>query len=62
MQPQFNNEGVVPVGVPGALALLPLALEALELEIPLYSGHPTRNRPEFAGPKVSRSHVNLLLS
>jgi hypothetical protein len=26
MQPQFNDEGAVPVGVPGALVLLPLAL------------------------------------
>jgi hypothetical protein len=25
MQPQFNNDGAVPVGVPGALVLLPLA-------------------------------------
>ncbi len=39
MQPQFNNEGAVPVGVPGALVLLPLALEDLQLELPLYTGH-----------------------
>jgi hypothetical protein len=69
MQPQFNDEGAVPVGVPGALVLLPLALLALQLELSLYAGHATRihnkqtrKRPEFADPKVSRPHVSLLLS
>ena len=62
MQPQFNDEGAVPVGVPGALVLLPLALETLQLELPLYAGHATRNRPELVDPKVSRPHVSLLLS
>ena len=62
MQPQFNDEGTVPVGVPGALVLLPLALAALQLELLLYAGHGTRNRPKFADPKVSRTHVSLLLS
>jgi hypothetical protein len=62
MQPQFNNEGAVPVGVPGVLVLLPLALETLQLDLPLYGGPATRNRPEFADPKVSRPHVRLLLS
>jgi hypothetical protein len=32
MQPQFNDEGAVPVGVPGALVLLPLALPTLQLD------------------------------
>jgi hypothetical protein len=62
MQPQFNDEGAVPVGVPGTFVLLPRALEAMELELPLYAGHATRNRPELADPKVSRPHVSLLLS
>ncbi len=62
MQPQFNDKGAVPVGVPGALVLLPLALAALQLELLLYTGHFTRNRPELADPKVSRSHVSVLLS
>ena len=62
MQPQFNDEGAVPVGVPGAPVLLPLALAALLLELLLYAGHTTRNRPELADPKVSRPHVSLLLS
>ena len=62
MQPQFNDEGAVPVGVPGALVLLPLALPVLQLEIFLYAGHATRKRPELADPKVSRPHVNLLLT
>ena len=62
MQPQFNDEGAVPVGVPGALVLLSLALETLQLELPLYTGHTTRKRPEFADLKVSRPHVSLLLS
>ncbi len=62
MQPQFNNEDTVPVGVPGALVLLPLVLEDLQLELPLYTGHATRNRPELPDPKVSRPHVSLLLS
>jgi hypothetical protein len=62
MQPQFNDEGAVPVGVPGALVLLPLALETLKLELLLYAGHAVKNRPEFADPKVSRPHVSLLLS
>ena len=62
MQPQFNDEGAVPVGVPGALVLLPLALPALQLELSLYAGHATRNRSELADPKVSRPHVSLLLS
>ncbi len=51
MQPQFNDEGAVQVGVPGALVLLPLALETLQLELPLYAGHATRNRPECADSK-----------
>jgi hypothetical protein len=62
MQPQFNDEGTVPVGVPGALVLLPLALAALQLELSLYGGHATMKRPELADPKVSRPHVSLLLS
>ena len=60
MQPQVNDEGTVPVGVPGPLVLLPLA--ALELELLLYAAHATSNRPKFADPKVSRPHVSLLLS
>ena len=52
MQPQFNDEVAVPVGVPGALVVLPLALPALQLELSLYAGHATRNRPELADPKV----------
>ncbi len=36
MQPQFNDEGAVPMGVPGALVLLPLALAALQVELSLY--------------------------
>ena len=60
MQPQFNDEGTVPVGVPGALVLLPLA--ALQLELLLYAAHATRNRPKFADPKVSSPHVSFLLS
>jgi hypothetical protein len=62
MQPQFNDEGAIPVGVPGALVLLSLAFAVLQLEFLLYSGHATRNRPELADPKVSRPHVSLLLS
>ncbi len=62
MQPQFNDEGAVPVGVPGALVLLPLALPALQLEFLLYTGHATRKRPDLADPKVSRPHVSLLLT
>jgi hypothetical protein len=62
MQPQFNDEGTVPVGVPGALVLLPLALPVLQLELSLYSGHATRKRPELADPEVSRPHVSLLLT
>ena len=62
MQPQFNDEGTVPVGVPGALVLLPLALPALQLELSLYGGHATRNRPQLADPKVSSPHVSSLLS
>jgi hypothetical protein len=42
MQPQFNDEGVVPVGVLGTLVLLPLALPVLQLELSLYAGHATR--------------------
>ena len=61
MQPQFNDEGAVPVGVPGALVLL-LALPVLQLELSLYAGHATRKLPELADPKVSRPHVSLLLS
>ena len=60
MQPQFNDEGFVPVVVPGALVLLPLP--GLQLELLLYSAHPTWNRPKLADPKVSRTQVNLLLS
>ena len=60
MQPQFNDEGDVPVGVPGALVLLPLA--TLQLELSLYAAHATRNRPQLADPKVSSPHVSLLLS
>ncbi len=48
IQPQFNDEGAVPVGVPGALVLLPLALPVLQLELSLYTGHATSKRPEFA--------------
>ncbi len=62
MEPQFNDEGVVPVGVPGVLVLLPLALATLQLELPLYAGHAIRNRPELVDPKVYRPHVILLLS
>ena len=62
MQPQFNDAGAVPVGVPGVLVLLPLALAALQLELPLYAGHAIRNRPELADPKVSSPHVSLLLT
>ncbi len=51
MQPQFNDEGTVPVGVPGALVLLPLSLPVLQLELSLYTGHATRKRPELADPK-----------
>ncbi len=47
MQPQFNDEGPVPVGVPGVLVLLPLALPALQFELSLYAGHATRKRPEI---------------
>ena len=42
MQPQFNDEGFVPVVVPGALVLLPLP--GLQLELLLYTAHATRNR------------------
>jgi hypothetical protein len=42
--------------------LLPLVLDDLQLDLSLYSGHPTRNSPELADPKVSRPHVTLLLS
>jgi hypothetical protein len=71
MKPQFNDEGAVPVGVPGALVVLPLELPVLQLKISLYTSHATRNRPELADPKVSassgglhtvRPHVTLLLS
>jgi hypothetical protein len=62
MQPQFNDEGAVPVGVPGALVLLPLALAVLQIELLLYAAHVARNRPKFANPEVSRPHVILLLS
>ena len=62
MQPQFNDEGAVPVGVPGALVLLPLALPALQLELSLYAAHGTRKRPQLADPKVSRTPVSPLLS
>jgi hypothetical protein len=62
MQPQFNDEGAVPVGVPSALVLLPLALPVLQLELSFYAGHATRKRPEFADPKVSRLHVRFLLT
>ncbi len=62
MQPQFNDEGSVPVGVPGALVLLPLALPVLQLELSLYAAHGTRKRPQLPGPKVSRTPVSLLLS
>jgi hypothetical protein len=60
MQPQFNDEGAVPVGVPGALVLLPLA--ALQLELLLYAAHATRNLPKLADPNVSKPYVSLLLS
>ena len=60
MQSQFNDEGAVPVVVPGAPVLLPLA--ALQLELLLYAAHTTRNRPKLEDPKVSRPHVSLLLS
>jgi hypothetical protein len=59
MQPQFNDEGTVPVVVPGAPVLLPLP--GPELELLLYTGHGTRERPKLADPKVSRTPVNLLL-
>ncbi len=62
MQPQFNDEGTVPVGVPGVLVLLPLTLPALQLELSLYAGHATRKRPELVDPKVSSPHVSLLLT
>ena len=62
MQQQFNDEGTVPVGVPGDLVLLPLALVALQLQLSLYAAHATRNRPKFADPKVSRPHVRFLTS
>ncbi len=39
MQTQFNDEGDVPVGVPGVLVLLLLALAVLQLELLLYAGH-----------------------
>jgi len=58
MEPQVNDEGAVPVGVPGPLVLLPLAV----LQLLLYAAHATRNRPKFADPKMSRSHFSLLLS
>jgi hypothetical protein len=61
MQPQFNDEGAVPVGVPGALVLLPLALPVLQLELSLYTVDATWNRPKFADPEVSRL-VSLLLT
>ncbi len=60
MQPQFNDEGAVPVGVPGAL--VPLPLVALKLELLLYAAHATRKRPQLADPKVSSPHVSLLLT
>ncbi len=62
MQPQFNDEDTVPVGVPVALVLLSLELAALQLELSLYAAHATRKRPELADPEVSRPHVSLLLS
>jgi hypothetical protein len=62
MQPQFNDEGAVPVGVPGVLVLLPLALPALQLELSLYTGHGNRKRPQLVDPKVSGTPVILLLS
>ena len=60
MQPQFNDEGFVPVVIPGDLVLL--LLPGLQLEILLYAAHATRNRPKLADPKVSRTQVSLLLS
>ena len=60
MEPQFNDEGDVPVVVPGVPVLLSLA--GLELELLLYVDHATRNRPKLADPKVSRTFVSLLLS
>ena len=58
MQPQFNDEGFVPVAVPGDLVLL--SLPVLKLELLLYAAHATRNRPKLA--EVSRTQVSLLLS
>ena len=60
MQPQFNDEGFVPVVVPGALVLLPLP--GLQLELVLYTAYATRNRPKLADPQVSRTQVSPLLS
>jgi hypothetical protein len=62
MKIEQANEGIVPVGVPDAPVLLPFALATLQLELLLYAGHVTKNRPELADPKVSRPHVSLLLS
>ncbi len=36
---EFNDEGAVPVGVPDALVLLPLALAALQIELMVYAAH-----------------------
>ncbi len=44
----------------GVPVLLPLT--DLEVELLLYSGYATRNRPELSDPKVYRPHVSLLLS
>jgi hypothetical protein len=59
-QPQFNDEGAVPVGVPGVIVLLPLP--DLQLELSLYEGHATTKRPELADPKVSRPYVSASLN
>ncbi len=57
MQPQFNDEDVVPIGVPGGPVLLPLALPGLQLELLLYTAHGTRESPKLADPKVSRTGI-----
>ena len=53
MQPQFNDEDVVPV-------LLPLPLPGLQLELLLYTAHGTRESPKLADPKVSRTGIEKL--
>ena len=58
MQPQFNDEGAVPVGVPGDLVLLPLAV--LQIELLLYAAAASRNLAELQQSEVSRTQLAQL--